>query len=124
MSRSYTQRNESNETSVDSVLQPRNHMATRLIEPDRRAVDCILDAQACVAESGESAASFDPHAELRFQQRVATAQRWLALLGAMPSEDPSPDLIFNTLYRLDQLRASEAVSLSPQDAYTGAMPQA
>ena len=120
MSRSYTQRNESSETSVDSVLQTRNHMATRLIEPDRRAVDCILDAQSCEPGSGDSVPSFDPNAELRFQQRVATAQRWLALLGAMPSEDPSPDLIVNTLSRLDQLRASEAVSPMPQDTPTGA----
>ena len=109
MIRSYTQQNESSE-SADSSSQTRIPMATRLIEADRRAVDCILDGQSSAPEAGDSLPCFDGSAQLRFQQRVAAVQRWLALLGAMPAEDPSPDLMVRTLNRLDQVRAAQAGS--------------
>ena len=115
MSRGYTQQNESSQASVDSGSHSRIPMATRLIEEDRRAVDCILDAQTFTPETGESSPSFDLGAQLRFQQRVAAAQRWFTLLGAMPTEDPSPDLILRTLNRLDQLRAAQAAIAAPDD---------
>lgn len=115
MSRSYTQQNESNEASADSGSQTRIPMATRLIEADRRAVDCILDGQASAPEAGDSLPCFDANAQLRFQQRVAAVQRWFALIGAMPAEDPSPDLVLRTLNRLDQVRAAQG-STASEDA--------
>lgn len=116
MSRSYTQHNESSDVSADSGSQTRIPMATRLIEADRRAVDCILDGQASGPETGDSLPSFDATAQLRFQQRVAAVQRWFTLLNAMPAEDPSPDLILRTLNRLDQMRAAQAASAPSEGA--------
>jgi len=116
MSRSYTQQNESSEASADSGSQTRIPMATRLIEPDRRAVDCILDGQASAPDAGDSLPCFDASAQLRFQQRVAAVQRWFALVGAMPAEDPSPDLMLRTMDRLDQVRAAQAASAAPENA--------
>lgn len=94
-------------------------MATRLIEADRRAVDCILDGQASAPEAGDSLPSFDPISQLQFQQRVAAVQRWFALVGAMPAENPSPELVLRTLNRLDQVRAAQAATASPEDTAQG-----
>jgi hypothetical protein len=116
---SHTHSNESSETSADSGSQPRIPMATRLIEADRRAVDCILDGQASAPDAGNSFPSFDPVAQIQFQHRIAAVQRWFALMGVMPAEDPSPDLLLSTLNRLDQLRAAQAAGAPPEDTATG-----
>jgi hypothetical protein len=79
----------------------------------------MLDGQDSSCDAGQSQRPFDPISQLQFQQRVATIQRWLALMGAMPAEEPSPDLVTRTLHRVDEARAAQAAEASPDQARAG-----
>jgi len=73
-------------------------MSRKLSDEDRRAVDLLLD-------HGISQSGITRVAGAVPQKRLAAAERVLKLIGQMPAEEPSIDLVAATMERLDRATA-------------------
>ena len=91
-------------------------MTKRLGEEDRRAIDLLLDrAAASTAGNGHSRGNGHSNGDgngghragytmthgVVAQNRVDAAERVLSLLDNLPADEPSEDLLFRTLKRID-----------------------
>ena len=73
-------------------------MSSNLNNDDRRALDLLLDRTSAVSSSGAAgyaSPGVDP-------ARVAGAERVLKLLSLLPAEEPSPNLLEQTLRRIGE----------------------
>jgi hypothetical protein len=91
-------------------------MRKQLGDTDRKAVDLVLNHQPMESQNshhpsvplqsprdaGHSQALFIPLANADLQQHVRGVERILRLLQAMPSDEPSGDLLKRTLDRIKQ----------------------
>lgn len=74
----------------ESVL-PQDIMDARLTDPDRRAVDFLLDGDESPLENAS------PMARNAFMDRVQAVRRVLSLLNSLPTEQPSSRLLETTM---------------------------
>ena len=73
-------------------------MKRKLSEPDRQAVDLILDRFAAAGrEDGVQAAIATPA-----EPHVQSVEKILQALAAMPAEEPPADLLSKTLQKIEQ----------------------
>jgi hypothetical protein len=70
-------------------------MNAKLTEPDRRAVDFLLDGDSSAARE-----TCSPLAGSSFMERVHSVQRLLSLLDSMPTEEPPANLLLATLQHM------------------------
>ena len=73
-------------------------MTKRLSEEDRNAVDLLLDRTLVGADG--NGGSFVSHALSAPQARIEAAERVLRVLEALPTPEPSADLIERTMARI------------------------
>jgi len=73
-------------------------MNRKLSDEDRRAVDLLLD-------HGVTSGGITRVASAVPQRRLAAAERVLKLIGQMPADEPSIDLVATTMDRVDRATA-------------------
>jgi hypothetical protein len=83
---------------------PATSVAARLADPDRRAVDFLLDGDSSASQ--EMVAS--PMAQAAFMERVNVVRDLLSALDSMPVEEPGANLIEATLRRIARSEATGA----------------
>jgi hypothetical protein len=90
-------------------------MTKRLSEEDRNAVDLLLDRTLIGADG--NGGSFVSHAAAAPQARIESVERVLRVLEAMPTPEPSPDLIERTMQRIagNGLRVPTPATISRDD---------
>ena len=96
----------------------------RLADQDRHAIDLILDhGAASVTDAGGAFVAPPTGDEMR--QRVAGIDTILAVLGTMPAQEPSPDLVARTMRRIDQRAADpDADQITVPSLFDGDRPLA
>jgi CMP-2-keto-3-deoxyoctulosonic acid synthetase len=89
-------------------------MTRKLSEEDRRAVDLLLD-------HGASHSGVTRVAHAVAQKRLTAAERVLKLLGQMPADEPSIDLVAATMEQVDRATAGQ-VGRATRRAHAASQP--
>ena len=84
-------------------------MTRKLNEPDRQAVDLVLDRLASTRQDGVIAMSAPA------EPRVESVEKILNVLAAMPAAEPPGDLVTRALKRIEQMsqESGEARGIPP-----------
>jgi precorrin-3B methylase len=93
-------------------------MTRKLSEPDRQAVDLILDRFATVAREDGVVAIGDVAAE----PHVQSVEKILNVLAEMPAQEPPADLVTRALRRIEQTHADVKARQIPPYLGPGQLP--